>query len=306
VVLETFAAVAQILSLGVDIVEPQRWFRPTDVRLGRVGPNGLVMGGSYASVRLDLGLASRRSPARMPSVLILMHGGPWGITDEAATWTTRVRLGGSYLFHVPPGTYSMAALYIAAQTHHYVSPALLAVGESFAEVVIGDRRSVPLPGRPPTTAHLAAMVKAPESIGGRRSVSLPSQAPATAQPAAITKAPEPPKSFVIPEGATQQTGLGKDWLYQCVAMEGTSPSNRCRSSQRGALVCAKHGGLSVVQEAPKSFVIPEGATQQTGLGKDWLYQCVAMEGTSPSNRCRNSQRGALVCAKHKQVTVTDQ
>jgi hypothetical protein len=258
VVLESLAAVAQILSLGVAVVEPQRWFGPTDVRLGRVGPNGVEMGGgTYASVELKLGLASQRSSTRMPSVLILMHGGPWGITEDAATWMTRVRLGGSYRFRVPPGTYSMAALYIAAHTQQHRPPALLAIGESFSEVVIGDRRSVSLPGRTPTTAHVAAIAKAPESqklfviprsevaVGDRRSVSLPGRAPTTAHVAAIAKAPEPLRSFVIPQGGLSTVYTAKDSLYQCVAREATPPNDRCRNSQRGALVCATHKELVV-------------------------------------------------------------
>ncbi|GAA0577390.1 hypothetical protein GCM10010172_72650 [Paractinoplanes ferrugineus] len=265
-VLESLAAVAQILDLGVAVVEPQRWLRPTDVQLGRVGPNGVEMGGgTYASVGLKLGLASHRSPTQMPSVLILMHGGPWGITEDAATWMTRVRLGGWYRFHVPPGTYSMAALYIAAHTQQHIPPALLAVGESFSEVVIGDRRSVSLPGRAPTTAHVAAIAKTPESqklfkiprpqiaVGDGRSLSPPGRAPTTAHAAAIAKAPEPPRSFVIPEGALSEVYAAKDSLYQCVARRVAPPNDRCRNSQRGALVCDTHKELAVeakVSERP--------------------------------------------------------
>ena len=87
-----------------------------------------------------------------------MHGGPLGMSDDADIWTTRVRLGGYYLFHVPPGVYAMTALYISAHTSRRTPPPLLRRSdEGFSEVVIGDRRTVPLVGRTPTASHITTI-----------------------------------------------------------------------------------------------------------------------------------------------------
>jgi hypothetical protein len=335
--LQSAAAMAQIMNLGHDVIESQGWLRPTDVHLARIGPEGPVGGGTRASLKLELSLPNPPPRAMAPSVLILMHGGPWGLTDDAALWMTRVRLGGSYRFHVPPGNYAMAALYIAAHTSRHVTPDLLAVGESFSDVAIGDRRTVPLSGRLPTAAHLSTISGAPQSqkLFTVRHVSRSTARPTVtatppARPAVTATAPSkpavavnspakpavtasPPVVPVSPARPKVIAGTGP--LYRCRAQQTGQPHLRCNESHRGADVCTRHtfNGIDFATgqpippppaplppPAPTIAPAPPAAQVYPGTrnGQGLLYRCRAQESAQPRLRCNESQRGSDVCPRH--------
>lgn len=321
-VLDALAAGAQLATSAAEIVDRMGLFRPTEVTLGMLGSAQGAWDGSRAVFRLRLDTTVAYDRSRRPSVLVLMRGGPRGLVDDAPTWSTRVRLGGRYLFHVPPGTYAVAALYIAAHVHPRMVPDLLAVGEvPLRELVIGDRPTIAVPGLAPSHAHVTALERAPEA-----------QKLFRVQPPVVPS--RPGYRSISPAG-------GSGPLLQCRAKVAGAPNGRCTGTNRGEAVCARHRGTNAVDfqtddplaagpgpegqvralrpsshptavmpaaigvagvGSARSSIAPPGPGRQLAAGVNGfvpLYQCVATDIGAPNGRCTGTSRGETRCARHR-------